>query len=311
MVNAEDVLNTAKDLEQKKDTLPGDKEIELTDDLIEKAIEKRFGVKSDQLVKKGTEVKVLTAEEEQAQKKEKQEAAFKTAIDKGWYTKETYDNYLLDSQKSEVERARLKFIADNPDIEDAGEVFDETFKVNEEDEFEDGENKIPNKAKIAAGKLVKKIADDDLESKYKDVIGTLYRYEQIQQEEAVRTKNAAIVTSVLAEMPPKVETEIEGVKYSIAVLPEDLKAATEFANAESVLTDKELTPEDLKTTVATYLLTKNMNRLLGEVRRVAYEEGRSSTERGAKGLKENHNDENGTPLSDAEVLVKQMKEGVQ
>ena len=297
-----------KQAKEKETPPPPAAEVELTDDLIEKAIEKRFGVKSDQLVKKGEEVKVLTAEEEQAIKKEKQEAAFKTAIDKGWYTKETYDNFLLDSQKSEVERARLKFIADNPEMEDAGDVFDETFKVNEDDEFEDGENKIPNKAKIAAGKLVKKIADDDMESKYKDVIGTLSRYEKIQQDEAVRTKNTAIVTSVLAAMPPKVETEIEGIKYGIAVLPEDLKAATEFANEEAVLTDKELTPEDLKTTVATYLLTKNMNRLLGEVRRVAYEEGRSSSERGAKGLKENDNDGTGTPLSEGELLLKEIKE---
>lgn len=309
MVNAEDVLNKAKDLQQNPDTPPGDKEIELTDDLIEKAIEKRFGVKSDQLVKKGTEVKVLTIEEEQELQKQKKEAAFKTAIDKGWYSKEQYDNFLLDSQKSEVDRARLKFIADNPEIEDAGDVFDETFKVNEDDEFEDGENKIPNKAKIAAGKLVKKIADDDLESKYKDVISTLSRYEKMQQDEAVRTKNTAIVTSVLAAMPPKVETEIEGIKYGIAVLPEDLQAATEFVNAEAVLTDKELTPEDLKTTVATYLLTKNMNRLLGEVRRSAYEEGRSSTERGARNLKENDNDGTGTPITEGEELVKKIKEG--
>lgn len=308
MVDAEKVLKEAEERNQNLPPAAETKEVELTDDIIEKAIQKKYGVSSDQLVKKGEDVKVLTPEEVEAIEKETQEAAFKTGIEKGWFDKGQYDNFLLDSQKSEVERAREKFIADNPEMEDAGEVFDETFKVNEDDELEDGENKIPNKAKIAASKLIKKIADEELEGKYKNVKGAVDRYKQMQQEEALVSKNTAIVSGVLGSLPPKIETEVEGVKFSIAVLPEDIEAAAAFANKADVLTDKELSADDLKTSVATYLLTKNLNRLLAEVKRVSSKNSRSATERGAKGLEDYKDDVAGTPLTEGEEWIKQVRE---
>lgn len=273
---------------------------ELTDEEIDALIEKKMGAKPSEFIRKSEQVKVLTEEEKKEIEEKEHNESLALAIEKGWIKRKDYDSYLEMKNSDKVALARKKFIDLNPELgEDAESVFNNILRLDEDDEFESGETKVPNKEKLAARNWAIKMAEEELAEKYGKKVSELpaKRKEYIEQE-AIKKVNGDLINKVVAETPRKLGYKTgEGLEYSIGVSEEDIQEAQKMA-VSGAISQKGLTEDEVKGTVSTFLLAKNLEKLVDEGIRLGISKYADENERGGKGIKE----------GDEKVVVSEARE---
>lgn len=267
-----------------KEELDKKKEVELSDEQIEEIVKRKFGVGSADLIKKQDQVAVLTPEQKAEAEEKKNSEVLKVGLENGWFSKAEYDGYLEATKTDPIEVVRKKFIDDNPDLgKDASNIFNSIFKVDEDDDIEDGENVKPNMDKKGAKALAKKIADDMTSSKYDKIINASKKYESHQAEIATNKKNVELVEKTIATIPKRLEVKIGEKSYGIDMTDEDFKEANKIV-LEGIKGRKDVTQEEVKENAFLIMRTKNFERLFEEAVGAAVEEAVSKVERGGKGI---------------------------
>lgn len=261
---------------------------ELTEEQIEAAIQKRYGVSSDQLMKKEDQVKVLSEEEKQAIADERNAKVLTTAIEKKWFTQKEYDDLKTLQATGKVSIAKQKFIEDNPDLGDkAGEKFDKIFRLDEADEIEENEEMVPNEAKALATKQLEKMSDDYLKTKYGKITEATGKYEQHVKESEIATKNVATFTKVTAAIPEEVEIPIgeSGTTVKYKITEQDRKEAQGiFLGDKKLVVAEKIDEKELAATALRFIQAKNIESILESAvnNAIALTEDRIS--RGEKGI---------------------------
>jgi hypothetical protein len=277
-----------KDLTQEEllaqEELDKKKGVELTEEQIEEIVKKKFGVGSAELIKKQDQVKVLTDAEKAELEEKKNTDVLKLAFEENWFTKKEYDAYLEAKGTDEISLVKKKFIDDNPELgKDAENIFNAIFKIDEDDDIEDGENTKPNMDKKAAKALAKKIADTEINSKYGKIINASTKYEQRQAEIALNKQNAELVEKAVSEIPKRLEVKVGDKSYGVDMTDEDYQEAKKLA-FEGVKGRKDVKPEEIRENAFLYMRTKNFERLFEEAITNAIEEAVDAAKRGGKGL---------------------------
>lgn len=273
---------------------------ELTDEEIDALVEKRLGAKPSEFIRKTEQVKVLTEEEKKELEEKEHNESLALAIEKGWIKRKDYDSYLEMKNSDKIALARKKFIDLNPELgEDAESVFNNILRLDEDDEFESGETKVPNKEKLAARNWAIKMAEEELAEKYGKKVSELpaKRKEYIEQE-AIKKVNGDLINKVVAETPRKLGYKTgDGLEYSIDISEEDIQEAQKMA-VSGAISQKGLTEDEVKGTVSTYLLASSVQKLVDEGIRVGISKYAEDNERGGKGIKE----------GDEKVVVSEARE---
>lgn len=320
----QDVLDDAKKSIEEKEKASDEKKVEgfdmegITPEIEEAIIKKKFGVPSDQLsVKQKEEITETEEQKEERLKKEKQNA-IATGLSKGWFTKELYDEYATISTLEENEIAKKKFIEDNPELGDkAGEVFEEFFALNEDDELDDDspeaeeDSKKPNLKKKLAKELLKKSAKEYVNNKYSNVISAQERYTSEKQNEMLREKNLTQITAIMSEMPSSIDVEISGEKYGYKITEEDMGyLKSKLVEDEHLLGSKDELKKDEVIEIATLILrTKNFEKIVSEISESRLIKEKEAYERGEKGvILDRESGEGGTKdLTEGEQYLQRFK----
>ena len=194
-------------------------------------------------------------------------------------------------------------------ISELGEETAKDFEsiLDEEDEIEDGAEVKPNKKKLAVKKLFEKISDDDISSRYGKFAGLGTDYTNHLKIEALKKENIQVIEKSIAEIPKRLEIEIDGDKFGFDLSDEDFKEATEIIKQGATI-KKALTPEEVKGTAETFFQAKHVKRMLKEVKDVAFAKGVDSEKRGKHGIavvSENRGD--GKAKTEGEILLEKLK----
>lgn len=283
--------------------------LELTPEDEEKIFIKKFGVPSSELMKKTEQVKVLSEDEKKQAEEKEQSDILKFALDQGYTSAKEQEEYITAIKADKVDLARKKFIAQNPELgKDAEAMFNTIFKINEDDEISDGtgeaEKLIPNTSKKAALALAAKIAEEEINTKYSKFKKLPETYRVFKEQEVLKKSNTELINKSIAEIPRRYETEVDGVKIGIDLSEDDFKTAFEITQSE--LLKKDLKPEEIKTTVGSFLMTKNVARLLKEGVTLAYAKGRDDEKRGAKAVSEDDKNKGSGGESPKMAKLKEM-----
>lgn len=265
----------------------------LTAEQEEEIIKKRFGVSSDQLIKKEDQIKVLSPEEKAEAEESKKAEVIKFALDNKVFSATEHEEYVTALQADKVDLLRKKYIKDHPDDKKAGKTFDQIYRIDEEDELEDGETNVPNEAKQKAAALLTKQAEEYIDSRFGKIRGAEKSYESYQELQKVVKHNTEMFTKVISEIPEKFEVETTLDKYSIPVTKEDRDDAQQMLNESGILRKKGNNAAEIKETVNIFLRGKNMDNIIAEVERVAIKKTEDAMRRGESGVdikrKENPN----------------------
>lgn len=259
---------------------------DLTDEQFEAVLQKRMGVGSADLIKKSEQVTVLTDDEKAELEEKKNSAILEFALANKHTTKKDYDEYIAASKADKVEVARTKFIRLNPDMDpkEAAEAFNTLFKVEEEDEIDGaGETLVPNKAKKTARLLAEKIAEEEINTRYAPIIGLSAKYDQHLAIEKVKKANDTLISKTIKDLPRTMELEVEGEKYSIAIEENDFEEAMAMVKKDA-LSQADLKPEQVKANAALFLKSKNLDRIIREIRDTAVDNALDKAGRGKNGL---------------------------
>lgn len=261
------------------------KKTELSEEEIEALVEKRLGGKPSDFIKKSEQVKVLSEEEKKELQEKEESEALKFGLENNHVSKKEYDLFLELKATNKIDIARKKFIAQNTELgEDAAGTFDRILKLHEDDEIEVGEKIIPNKEKKAAIAWAEKMADEEIDSTLgKKIKGLPEKFKAFKAEQELRQANTGIITKAIAELPKRLEIDVEGEIFGVDLTEEDFKEAENLA-IEGVVTKKGLTPEEIKSTTNVYLVTKRVKDLLSEVKKTSYSKGVEDTRRGNSGI---------------------------
>lgn len=250
----------------------------------EERIKQKFGVSSSELIKKEEQVKVLTDVEKAEIEEKKNTDVLKLAFEENWFTKKEYDSYLEAKGTDEISLVKKKFIDENPELgKDAENIFNAIFKIDEDDDIEDGENTKPNLDKKAAKALAKKIADTEINSKYDKIINASKKYEQRQAEMAIVKQNSELIEKTVLTIPKRLEVKVGENSYGIDLTEDDFKEATKIV-LDAVKSKKGLTPEEVKQNAFLFMRAKNFDRLFEEAITGAVEKAVSEVQAGRKGL---------------------------
>ena len=270
------------------------KPVELTDELIEEAIKKKFGVSSDELVKKADQVVVLSDAEKAELAEKKKEKVHTTALEKGWYKKDEYDEFLKSQSVGKIELAKKKFIEDNSDLDEkeAEKRFNTIFRIEEDDEIEEDEIIVTNEKKKTALSFTEKMADQYLKTKYAPIINAESKFDSYEQSTKVENTNKETVAKTIAALPTDIQIELspasEGVEartFNYKITDEDKKeVAALFLEDQHLIKRKEIKPEALSANALMYIKAKNFEKIMAEAVEVEIEKVRSSYERGEKGI---------------------------
>lgn len=269
---------------------------DLTPEQEEAFIVKKYGVASDQLVKKADIPKTLSpeeiAEEEENLRKEK----LSTALQQGWIKTSQFEEFQQLKDKGEIELARLQFIEENSDLgEKAGEIFDDMLAINEEDELTEmgTENKVPNVKKQAAGKLAKKLAGEYMRGKFGDVMGIDSKYASFQEQQ----KNAKEVELIIDEIPEVTEVTVLGQKYTYKITPDDKKVLKQKFKDDKGLLSRKIDRAEVTENGLAYIQTKNFTAILEEIVTAAVSANTEAIKRGEAGIVVGRPDQSGDGLS--------------
>lgn len=278
---------------------------ELSDEDFAALVEKRLGAKPQDLIKKTEQVKVLTEEEKKELQEKEDSEVLKFGIEQKLISKKEYDSYLELKSSNKIDIARKKFIAKNEKLgEEAGKVFDQLHRLEEDDEIEEGEKLVPNTAKISARQWAESIAEEEIEEVIgKKIKGLPEKYKSHVEEQALKKVNADVIAKAITEIPKRLETEIDGVSYGVDLTDDDFAEVNDLVVKE-VLGKKGLTAEEVKGVADTYLFAKNAKRLMEEAVKIAYEKGGDDVRRGAKGITEDKG--KGTTSSEMREFLKKM-----
>lgn len=270
--------------DEKLDGLPPEK-VQLTDEELDALIEKRLGGKPTEFIRKSEQIKVLTPEEKIAAEEDKEKEIRKFALDQKIYSPKEYDEYIAEKQGDKVSILRKKYIEDNPEDKNAGKVFDRIYRIDEDDELEDGDDFKPNDAKAKALQLLEKQGEDYLTNKYGKINTASKRYESFLADQNVIKENTQLVTKALTEVPKQFEIETEsGAKYVFPFSDEDLLEAQKIVSDNDNLKRKDLTTEEVKENAFLYMQGKNIKNIIAEVEKVATANAIDATERGKSGI---------------------------
>lgn len=273
-------------MENQEGLIPDDDEVivtEPTDDQIEAAIVKKFGVSSSELIKKQDQIKVLTDEEKAEAEESKRKEVVKFGLDSKIFTTQEYESFIADNQSDKISVLRKKYIEDHKDDKNAGATFDEIYRLDEEDEFEDGEETKPNNKKLQAKALAEKLGTELIDTKYSKIKDASSRYESHLAEQSVIKANTEMVTKAIAEIPKKFEIETEKGKYEFNFPEADFIEAENMVKKDG-LKNKDLKPEEVKANTLLFLQTKNLKSIIEEVERVAIAKTVDEMERGKSGI---------------------------
>lgn len=265
---------------------------------------KRFG--TTDLMKKSDQIKVLTPEEQKAENEKRENEILKFGLENNYTSAKEQEEYIGATKGDKVDLARKKFIAKNPELKDAGKVFDRLAKVEEDDEItdpKDQEKLIPNEDKKAALAWVNQIADEDIDTRFSRIKSLPKKFEQYQEQEKLKAANIELIKKAHAAIPRRFEDEVEGIKFGIDFSDDDIKAA--YSLVEPEIIRKGLTEDEVKNTMATFLFAKNAKKYAAEGIRLAYEKGRDDEKRGAKGLLEKDKTGSGGISKKREYLAKE------
>ena len=278
-------------------------EIEPTEEQIEAAIKKKFGVSSAELIKKEDQIKVLTDAEKIEQEEKKNSEVLKVALENNWFTKKEYDSYLEAKGTDEISLVKKKFIDENPDLgDDAENIFNSIFKIDEDDNIEDGPDQTrPNLDKKAAKALAKKIADGMISTNYDKIINVSKKYESYQKDAVLNKQNEELITKSIAEIPKRLEMQVGKNVFGIDISDDDIKEAHKMVT-DGTKGAKELKPDEIKGTVTAYLMTRNIQRFVEEAVTVAVANKEAEIERGKKGIVDK--EDKGVTSSDAREFLK-------
>lgn len=274
---------------ENKDLTPEQIEAQrIEDEAFEEKVKKKFNVGSiSELVKKADVPPVLTPEQIAAEEEKRNSEVLKFSLESNWFSKSDYDAYQEALKKDPIEVVRQKFIDDNPDLGDkAANIFNSTFKVDEDDDIEDGENAPkPNLEKQAAKKLAKKLADDELKSKYDKVINASKRYEEHQAEVALTKINTDLVTKAISSIPKRLEHKVgeKDAPIGVELTDEDFAFATKTV-LDGIKGRKDVTAEEVKENTVLILKMRNLDKIISEHVKVALANAEEAYERGVKGL---------------------------
>ncbi len=313
METMDEILNAAKAAEAKpaseeqKVDEQKPAEVEISDDALDAALRKKYGYGLDGIIKKEDQKIVLSEEQKQELEKAEQEADLKFGLDNKIVTKEEYDSFVEVTKGNKVDVARKKFIDHNKDLEDAGKVFDRIARLHEDDEFPDGETTIPNLEKKSALSWLEKIAEDDINSRYAKIKDLPNLRKAHLAEETLKAENTKLITTAIAEIPKRLEVDIEGEKYGVELTDADIQEATTLVT-KGALTQKDLKPEEVKANAQLFFLSKNVKRLLSEGITVAVAKAKETYERGMKGIPMgNDTDTGAVEITDGQALVEQIR----
>lgn len=260
-------------------------QVEWTDEQFEAQLQKRFGAGSKELVKKSEQIVVLTEAEKLAIEEKENDAALITGLAEGWTTKKEYDGYADAIKTDPIEYVRKKYIREHPELGDkADAIFNKLFKVDEDDELEgDEELFVPNEDKKAARLLAKQIADNDITNTYGQVIKLKSKYADHLAQGEIKKVNTELITKSIAAIPRQMPIVIDNETYSIEVSEEDIKEAQDMVISNDLI-KKGLTEDEIKGNAALFLKTKNIDRIIKEVRDIAVAEALDKNSRGLKGI---------------------------
>jgi hypothetical protein len=257
---------------------------ELTPEQEEAIIAKRFGVSSDQLVKKEDQVVVLTEEEKKQKDEEKKQKVLTTGLENAWFKKEEYDEYQQLSSQNKIEIAKKQFIADNPELgEEAAAIYSQIFSTDEEDEvFELGsETGTPNVKKKVALKLAESIAENQIQQKFSKILNAEKEYDSLQ----IKKKNVADVEKAISEMPGSFEIKVGSDVYKYNITEDDKKEAKVlFGNDETLIGKEKVDPEEVKNNTLLFIKAKNLEGIIEEATIAALTKQKAAYERGEKGI---------------------------
>lgn len=297
-----DLTQEELDLQQAELDKKAAAEIEPTEEQIEAAIKKKFGVSSADLIKKEDQVKVLSDAEKAELEEKKNSEVLKVALENNWFTKKEYDSYLEAKGTDEISLVKKKFIDDNPDLgKDAENIFNSIFKVDEDDDIEDGEDTKPNRDKKAAKALAKKIADSMISTDYDKIINVSKKYESYQKDATINKQNAELITKSIAEIPKRMEMKVGENTFGIELTDDDIKEAYKLV-VDGTKGAKDLKADEIKGTATAYLLTKNIKKFVEEAVTVAVKNAEDEYKRGAKGIIDK--EDKGVTSSDARDFLK-------
>ena len=326
MEDMSQILEEAKKLKEKKQNEGGSGEgggdgngqaqpnvlDSLTDEQVAEIIQKKYGVSPDKLVVKQEEPE--TPEQIEERNKAERQKAVAEGLSKGWFTQEAYDKYLQMQVEGKTAIARAKFKKDNPELgEDADDVFDDVFAINESDTlepFEEGEEPRPNKKKKVAEAILGKVADQYLNEEFESVIKVEETYKKHKDKEKLVQTNLALIQDSLTEIPRTLSFKIKEEEYSYKISDEDIQEVSEVLKSDEVLiTGKGNKKEDIIQNSLLLIKAKKLNEIIEEISEARLTKERESYERGQKGLipgRENSEGGAAAPLTDGQKLVQEI-----
>lgn len=281
--------NEIIETEEQKTLRLGEKKREFTQEEEDAIIEKRFGVKADQLIKKEDQVKVLSEEEKLEIENDKNAKKLTTALEKKWFTQSEYDEHQQLLAKGKVDIAKQKFIEDNPELgkEEAGQRFSELFLIDQDDEIEEDEEMKPNVKKALAIKQAEKIADDYIKNKFGKITSANEKFEQFLKETNIAKNNVATFNKVTTGLPGEIQIPIgeTGTFVQYKISEEDRKEAQNiFLGDKKLVVSENIQEEELKENALTYIKAKNFETILESAVNTALTAAQDRYERGEKGI---------------------------
>lgn len=262
-------------------------EVIITDEIFQEEFKKRLGAAPEEFIKK---TDILSPEQQAEVEKKKKADALSWAISSNYITPEELEAYNKAQGSDNIDLARKKFIALLPDDKEAGKLFDKMIKLDEADELEDGETKVTNTEKQRRIAFAKKLAEEELQNGTGKKIASIgKRYEQYLESQALVSGNEILIKKAVAEIPKRLEIEIDvddkgtKEKFGIDLSPEDIAAAEKLV-LEGNSNKKGVKPEDVKLAAGSFLMAKNVMRLVAETRRIAYANGVADQKRGAANI---------------------------
>lgn len=258
--------------------------VELSEEQLDAAIQKRFGVPPSELIRKADQIKVLTEDEKKEAEEKKRGDVVKYALENKIYTTVEHEQYIAAMQTDKVELLRKKYIADHPDDKRAAKTFDRLYRLDEDDDIEDGETTVPNEDKKAARAALEYLADLYIDQNYGKIKKAPERYERHVAEQDIFTKNTEMVTRAISELPKTFEVKTGRDTYNVPVTAEDLADANKMIAESGILKKKGIVAAEVKETIGLFLQGKKMQQIISEVEEVATKKAVEAMERGANGV---------------------------
>ncbi len=261
--------------------------IEITDDIFEQELQKRFGVSSSDIKKP-----IETEEQRKLAEAKEKEEDINFALKEGIVSAEDYKEYIQALSENKVELARKKFIKENADLGDkAIGIFNKLMRQDEDDEIEEGEDYVPNHEKAAANKLLSQMGEEEIEKKFG-------KFKTLGEAR----KNTQLITEVVSATPKRIEMEIAGVSFGVNLEEADIQEARKMALTG--VNNKGLTKEGVEATVQAFLQTKKRTAIIEEGIRVLVAAELDANKRGVKGII----DDKGKVISGLSPKMKKMIE---